>query len=396
MAENTCDAMTHRLGNAAAILACALGACIALQLGAARGAETAPGPVAVGPEFRRALALRVVPSIVSVTSYLRVPEGAPPEGRWAVAGESPWQGFARNEVASGIVADAQGTILCARTPLLSGGESFCDRFDVESSAGTRFEAELIASEPTINLAVLKVKPANGQTLTELVPMKMGSVDSLQAGDDLFAFGDPFGSARTFAPGIVMSLPQASCYQADLFGSFVHASMAVSPGAVGGALVDRSGAAVAMIVPPPSASPDVRPVPDAFVTYGLQMQTALAVGKALEKKRSSTSPFLGVAVLDRAELRRNARDAAGVDAMQKPDHGLYISDVFDPSPASREGIHVGDWITDINGIKIVGVVDFQQCLYYFSGTRVPIRVFRDGKARDLFMPIESRPPEANRR
>ena len=102
------------------------------------------------------------------------------------------------------------------------------------------------------------------------------------------------------------------------------------------------------------------------------------------------------MLDRAELRRNARDAAGVDAMQKPDHGLYISDVFDPSPASREGILVGDWITDINGIKIVGVVDFQQCLYYFSGTRVPIRVFRDGKARDLFMPIESRPPEANRR
>jgi S1-C subfamily serine protease len=45
--------------------------------------------------------------------------------------------------------------------------------------------------------------------------------------------------------------------------------------------------------------------------------------------------------------------------------------------------------------IRSVVDFQQSLYYFSGTKVPIRFVRDGVERTLVVQIERRPPDANR-
>ena len=76
-------------------------------------------------------------------------------------------------------------------------------------------------------------------------------------------------------------------------------------------------------------------------------------------------------------------------------GLFIDDLFDPSPASKAGVQVGDFVVEINGIEIRSVVDFQQTLYYFSGVRVPVRFFRDGKEYLKLMTIERRPPEANR-
>ncbi|MFZ4723704.1 MAG: hypothetical protein ACOYMI_11220, partial [Phycisphaerales bacterium] len=50
---------------------------------------------------RRELAARLDASIVSVTTYIAVPEGVAFAGRWQVAEESPIPGYARERVASG-------------------------------------------------------------------------------------------------------------------------------------------------------------------------------------------------------------------------------------------------------------------------------------------------------
>ncbi|HAQ68385.1 MAG TPA: hypothetical protein DCR70_11800, partial [Phycisphaerales bacterium] len=82
-----------------------LAACLFLASHAQVAQATAPQAVpslSAGDQARRALQVSVVPSIVTVTSYQRVPEGVPHEGRWAVADESPYPGMARATVSSGI------------------------------------------------------------------------------------------------------------------------------------------------------------------------------------------------------------------------------------------------------------------------------------------------------
>jgi len=348
-----------------------------------------------GDQARRALQASVVPSIVTVTAYEPVPAGVPHEGRWAIADESPYAGLARAAVSSGIAVGADGTVICCRTPLILENGGFAERIEVETSTGVRIDAELLGSEPTINLAVLRLKPAAGEVPGGLAPARIGKVDSLEIGDTVFAVADPFGAARTFAPGVVMALPVAACYQADLTGSFIHSSMAISPESVGGALVNAAGEVMGMLVPPPSMQPSERPQPHAYVTYAMQIDTALGVGEALTKKRSNHSPWTGFSVLSQQELKARMKDDAAFAALPKPAFGLLVDDLYDPSPATAAGVRRGDFVTEINGTRIMGVVDFQQSLYYFSGTQVPVKFFRDGKDLTVMLKIEERPAAANR-
>jgi len=348
-----------------------------------------------GDQARRALQASVVPSIVTVTAYEPVPAGVPHEGRWAIADESPYAGLARAAVSSGIAVGADGTVICCRTPLILENGGFAERIEVETSTGVRIDAELLGSEPTINLAVLRLKPAAGEVPGGLAPARIGKVDSLEIGDTVFAVADPFGAARTFAPGVVMALPVAACYQADLTGSFIHSSMAISPESVGGALVNAAGEVMGMLVPPPSIQPSERPQPHAYVTYSMQIDTALGVGEALTKKRSNHSPWTGFSVLSQQELKARMKDDAAFAALPKPAFGLLVDDLYDPSPATAAGVRRGDFVTEINGTRIMGVVDFQQSLYYFSGTQVPVKFFRDGKDLTVMLKIEERPAAANR-
>ncbi len=351
--------------------------------------------LAAQDEARRSLYEAIAPSIVSVTSYVKVPDDAPREGRWAIADESPYPGFARHLVASGILLDDQGTILCCRTPLTLERDVCAPLVDVENSAGTRYEAELIASEPTINLAILRIRLEGGRVLEGMRPATIGRTASIRPGDTVFAVGDPYGASRTFAPGVVMALPTAACYQSDLNGSFIHCSMTISPGAVGGALVNTAGEVVGMLVPPPSLDPLARPDPHPYDTFAMQVETAVGVGEALRAKRSNDSPWLGFSVLAQEELRVQLHDDAAFAALRKPARGLYVHDLYEPSPASKAGVRHGDFVVEVNGRPIESVVDFQQALYYFSGSSVPIRFVRNGEERTLVMRIERRPPEANR-
>ena len=342
----------------------------------------------------RALERKVRPSVVSVITYLKYPEDrARPEGEWEIEDEEVHPGHERAVVSSGFVA-ADGTILCCRTPLNNPLGGFADIIEVESSEGNRYIAEVVGSEPTINIAVLRPKFASNQKGADLVPARIGKVEPLDTGEPVFAFGDPYGSSRTFAPGAVMAMPAAACYQADLTGSFIHASMAVDPGTVGGPLVNRMGEVVGLIVPPPSFDPLARPAPLPQVTYAMQIDTVLGVGEAIVKKRSNVSPWMGFSVLSKAELEGRI-GSASFAALAKPEHGIAIDDVYTPSPATKAGVRKGDFLLSVNGVKILSVVDFQQSLYYFAGVQVPIEVFRDGEVKSLLIQIEQRPVEANR-
>jgi S1-C subfamily serine protease len=140
----------------------------------------------------------------------------------------------------------------------------------------------------------------------------------------------------------------------------------------------------------------RTVPETHTTFAMQIETAIGVGKALKEKRTNDSPWLGLSVLSFEEKRRKMNDNTAFEALQKPANGLFIDDVYDPSPAATAGIRPGDIILSISDTKIVSVVDFQQALYYFSGTKVPVRFFREGKEFMKIMGIEKRPTAANRK
>ena len=78
-------------------------------------------------------------------------------------------------------------------------------------------------------------------------------------------------------------------------------------------------------------------------------------------------------------------------------GVYIDDVFDPSPATRAGIQVGDSLIAVDGNRLYSVLDFQKWLYLSGvGRTVTLEIFRDGETREIDVTIELRPETATMR
>src|SRR5690606_9233392 len=61
------------------------------------------------------------------------------------------------------------------------------------------EAELVATDPQADLAVLQVTPPEGVTLQ---PLPLAGADTLRVGYYVIAVGSPFGLSETMTTGIV--------------------------------------------------------------------------------------------------------------------------------------------------------------------------------------------------
>jgi S1-C subfamily serine protease len=124
-----------------------------------------------------------------------------------------------------------------------------------------------------------------------------------------------------------------------------------------------------------------------------------IARALIAERSISSPWLGFSVLEIAALRARLR-GAGTEAtrtLRAPLTGIYIDDVYDPSPAARAGVRVGDFLVALDGNRLFSVLDFQKWLYLSGiGREVRLSLFRDGETLELEATIETRPPAATPR
>jgi len=202
-------------------------------------------------------------------------------------------------------------------------------------------------------------------------------------------GNPPGAARTFAPGTIAARPERECYQEHRTSTLLQSSIAIELAGFGGPLVNVHGEVVGLTIPDPGTFADKTCTTSRPVS-ALPINLAMTIYRALKVKESERSPWIGISVLE-----LNARLRGRVPAA--PLTGIYIDDVFAPSPASRAGIRVGDILTKMDDHAIVGVPDFQTWLYLLGiDTKVTLEISRDGKIVRKVVTIEQRPESATTR
>jgi len=201
-----------------------------------------------------------------------------------------------------------------------------------------------------------------------------------------ALGDPPGPEKNFVPGTIAARPERDCYQEHRTSTLFQTSVAMAPTGFGGPLVNLRGEVVGLTVPGAGvgAMPfgaGSRPV------SALPINLAMTIYRALKVKESERSPWIGISVLElTAEVRGRL--------ISPPLTGIYIDDVFAPSPASRSDIRVGDVLTKMNDHRIVAVGDFQTWLYLLGiDAPVTLEISRDGKTLEKAVTIEQRPESA---
>lgn len=336
-----------------------------------------------------AIADLVFPSVSSVGAWISVEPAteASPSGDasgWREAGprDDPYPGFRLGRSRSGFFVSDDGFFLTNAGAVAPVDGRPIEIVDVEID-NVHYRARIVGVEPTVDIALLKVE----------VPFQTRSVqlaaeDSVRVGRWAIALGDPPGPERTFSTGTIAARPERLCYQEQRAATLVQTSCRLDPESYGGPVVDISGRVFGITVPRPGGEGGG----DALAAFAFARQAqvlpiglALTLTDAMKARESKRSPWLGFSVLELTRQTRNRRS---------PRTGVFIDDIFEPSPASRAGVRVGDVLIAIDGNRVLSVPDFQKWLYMAGiGGNVTLHLSRNGEELALPMVVEERPPEA---
>ena len=128
---------------------------------------------------------------------------------------------------SGVIISADGYIV-TNNHVVNGA----DELTVTLNDGREFSARIVGTDPTTDLALIKV---NGKDLPTL---PIGDSDKLKVGEWVIAVGNPFNLNSTVTAGIVSA--KARSLGANGIESFIQTDAAINPGNSGGALVNTKG------------------------------------------------------------------------------------------------------------------------------------------------------------
>ena len=150
---------------------------------------------------------------------------------------------------SGVVLTEDGYII-TNNHVVEGGSAY-----EVMVAGETYEADLVGTDPSSDVAVLKAKDASGLTVMEL-----GDSDNLTIGEWVMTLGSPFGLEQSVATGIVSATSRSQIMDAQesmqsggtgeitIYPNMIQTDAAINPGNSGGALVDADGKLIGIAAP----------------------------------------------------------------------------------------------------------------------------------------------------
>lgn len=210
---------------------------------------------------------------------------------------------------------------------------------VKLNDGRIFDAEIIGTDPTTDVALLKIE---GKKFPFL---KFGSSDALRLGEWVLAIGSPFDLQSTITAGIVSAKARnlgaiPSQYSIE---SFIQTDAAVNPGNSGGALVNTAGELVGI-------NTLIQSQTGSYIGYSFAVPEAIVKKVVVDLKQYGVvqRALLGIGfqVID-----QNFVDQLGEETGIRQIGGIYVGSVEEGGAASEAGIRKGDVITHIDGVVV---------------------------------------------
>ncbi|MFN4150959.1 MAG: trypsin-like peptidase domain-containing protein, partial [Candidatus Sericytochromatia bacterium] len=130
---------------------------------------------------------------------------------------------------SGVIVDDKGLIL-TNNHVISGA----DEIKVTLTDKRVFKAKIIGTDPSSDIAVIKLENANNLPIARL-----GDSNKLSVGEWVLAIGNPLGLSSTVTSGIISAKGRSNVGVTD-FENFIQTDAAINPGNSGGALVNLQG------------------------------------------------------------------------------------------------------------------------------------------------------------
>jgi S1-C subfamily serine protease len=303
----------------------------------------------------------------------------------ASASPSPFGGSQTQEAqGSGFVYDEEGHIV-TNEHVVDGASAISVKF----WNGETYEAELVGSDASTDLAVLKVDaPAS-----VLFPLRLGDSGAVAVGDAVVAIGSPFGLEGTVTSGIVSALHrQMTSPNEFTIDDSIQTDAAINHGNSGGPLVDAQSRVIGVNAQIESDSGG-----NDGVGFAIPSNTARSIVSQLVEDGKVEHAYLGASL---ATITLSVAGALGLPA------GAEVTEVRSGTPAADAGLQAatgsrtvagepyptgGDVITAADGKRIATADDLRRAIEAKSpGDTITLTYSRSGESHSVDVELASRP------
>lgn len=250
----------------------------------------------------------------------------------------------KEAVGSGVLISSDGYIV-TNNHVVAGA----DELTVTLTDNREFSARIIGTDPTTDLALIKIDGKNLPTLP------IGNSDDLKVGEWVIAVGCPLNLNSTVTAGIVSA--KARSLGANGVESFIQTDAAINQGNSGGALVNTRGELIginAMLVSQTGSN----------IGYGFAIPTTLMnkVVDDLKKYGTVQRAMLGIQGQDLLNYIDNQKSQDKEVKDFGTNKGIYVAKVSDGSASAEAGLQEGDVIVSVDGSEVSKMSELQEIIF----------------------------------
>ncbi len=275
---------------------------------------------------------------------------------------------------SGFVYDERGHIV-TNQHVVAGASSI----SVSFWNGAEYDAELVGTDPSTDLAVLRVDAPRRL----LEPLRLADSSTLRVGDSVLAFGSPFGLEGTVTSGIVSALHREMTAPNNFtIINTIQTDAAMNHGNSGGPLVDRQGRVIGV-----NAQIESESGGSDGVGFAIPSNTVRSIVRQLIQTGEVEHAYLGI-------------------QMTPVPAGVAVTRVLPDTPAAEAGLRAatgtrlvdgqeqptgGDIVVEFDGEKVTSASALQSAVdARRPGEEVSITILRDGSRRTVEVTLAVRP------
>ena len=270
---------------------------------------------------------------------------------------------------TGFVIDSDAGTVVTNAHVVAGASQVTVRFE---DNGEGVDAQVLGSDPSSDLAVLRVDSSRTQSIKALA---LADSDSVRVGDLAVAIGYPLGLDRTVTAGIVSGVGRAiQAPNGFSIDKVIQTDAPINPGNSGGPLLDAAGRVIGVNSQIATAGGGGGNV---GIGFAVPSNTVREVVPRLRSGGTISRPYLGV---------------SSVASTVGP--GAVVAGVAGGGPAERAGLLVGDSIRKVGGRTVQAPEDIAAAIESRRpGDEIDVEVQRAGSSRTLRVTLGTRPANA---
>jgi serine protease DegS/serine protease DegQ len=337
-----------------------------------------------GPNPIASAAAKVTPAIVTIdTESKPIPVASPFAGdpffQQFFGGRAPQQTQRERGVGSGVLISPDGYILTNNHVVADAAT-----MKVTLSDGKTYQARLIGTDPTTDIAVCKIDVPGRQ----LPYAQLGDSKQLVVGDEVIAVGNPLDIGTTVTFGIVSALGHRNGVNTGvhpLASDIIQTDAAINPGNSGGALADLNGRVIGIneAIYSPTGS-------YVGIGFAIPIDTARTIAEQLIQTGTVVRPYIGIGYEPLKMVDQQSRQQVGITVTG--DDGAIVLQVYPNSPAAQAGLQQYDVIMEANRQKITSDSNSLQNVIgkLKPGDRLVLLVNRSGRDQLISITVKQMP------